>query len=72
MPSPTYQYAKYSEWIVQFVKDRHNSTDIEIHTDLVNLCRELLNKYEEESKQYTQEVSQSHKEVSLKIILNFE
>lgn len=29
MPSPTYQYAKYSDWIVQFVQEKHMSKSID-------------------------------------------
>ena len=67
MPSPTYQYAKYSDWIMQFVKDKQKSKsrDAEIHMDLINQCVEMLNKYEEDTKLYTAEVKQLHQEVNL-------
>jgi hypothetical protein len=66
MPSPTYQYAKYSDWIIQFVEEKHasNLKDSEVSEESMNSIMEMLKKYQEEYKDIEVEIKSQHQKVT--------
>lgn len=65
MPPPTYQYARYTDWIIQFVDDKLKTTNKEAdqHRELLLQVKEMLTKYQEESKEYENEIITQHQQV---------
>lgn len=65
MPPPTYQYARYTDWITQFVDEKLNSKarDAEQHRDLLLKVKEMMTKYEFDSKDYQESIKEMHQKV---------
>lgn len=66
MPSPSYQYARYTDWIFQFCEDKKNSKskDMDMYKDVIIVVQNMLDKYEQDSKGYEAELKETHKNVS--------
>lgn len=66
MPSPSYQYARYTDWLLQFceTQEKSKAKEMERYKDLIEFVKQTLTKYEEDAIVYENELKEKHKEVS--------
>lgn len=64
MPSPTYQYARYTDWIEQFCeeKSRSKAKSTEMYRDVIIQVQQILKKYNEDLIGYEADLKNDHKQ----------
>lgn len=67
MPSPSYNYARYTDWMCQYVEERRESKskDAEMYKDLFEHVWGLIQTYSQCSKEYENDLKEKHKKVKL-------
>lgn len=62
MPSPNFQFARYTDWIAQFTEDKSKSKskDAEVYKDAILQVQSILAKYNEDVVKYEQELKEEH------------
>lgn len=65
MPSPSYQYARYTDWLFQFCEEKQKSKakDAENYRDVTNHVMKMLEKYSIASKEYEEELKLEHAKI---------
>ena len=63
MPSPNYQYSRYTDWIFQYVKDKYNSNLIKnsVYTETLQSLISAIGNFEEKIKIFDQEYKEEQK-----------
>jgi hypothetical protein len=64
MPSPTYQYARYTDWIIQFVKDKSESKAKDSEAGNIDIATHVLlslQKYLEDVVVYEEQLRDKHR-----------
>ena len=63
MPSPNYQYSRYTDWIFQYVKDKYNSNLIKnpVYTETLQSLMSAIDSFETKIKIFDQEYKEEQK-----------
>ena len=73
MPAPNYRFARYTDWIGEYVRSKisDKKKGAEVNEEIINQLLEMLSKYEEDSKGYEEDIKNHHKEVCIILFIHF-